>query len=402
MSHTRWWPWKVCIFLLFATMLSYLDRQALSIVAPVIRGELKLDNARLGLLLSAFFYSYSLMHLVVGFVLDRFNMRVTYALFVAFWSLSQAAAGLARGFGALFTARVFLGGFEAAAQPGAARIIAAILPQKDRSLANGLMMSGGSLGAIIAPVLMIWLNNTIGWRYGFMILGSVGLLWALGWILWFRPPPTASVGAGHGRPQDPWRVILRNPRFWSCAAGAAFAIPIIHISSAWIPTYFVQQWNMPLTAGLGLYLLFIYLGLDLGFLGGGAAVSLLIRRGCRVGQARKIVMTASALLMLAAAAVPWAPRAQWAVAMVFLLNLGRASWGANFLAFNQDIAPGRVGLMAGVMGSIGAFSGALLVWAIGVISKAAGFTIPFLMVGMLAVLGTLAILAVAWDRRVDA
>ncbi|MEK7408786.1 MAG: MFS transporter [Acidobacteriota bacterium] len=402
MSHARWWPWKVCVFLLFATMLSYLDRQTLSIVAPVIRGELKLDNAQLGLLLSAFFYSYSLMHLVVGFILDRCNIRVTYALFVAFWSLSQAAAGLARGFGSLFTARVFLGGFEAAAQPGAARIIASILPQKDRSLANGLMMSGGSLGAIIAPVLMIWLNNTIGWRYGFMILGSVGLVWALSWILWFRPPAMAAVGAGHARPQDRWGVILRNPKFWSCAAGAAFAIPIIHVSSAWIPTYFVQQWNMPLTAGLGLYLLFIYLGLDLGFLGGGAAVSLLIRRGCRVGQARKIVMVASTLLMLAAAAVPWAPRAQWAVAMVFLLNLGRASWGANFLAFNQDIAPGRVGLMAGVMGSIGAFSGALLVWAIGVISQAAGFTIPFLMVGMLAVLGTLAILAVAWDRRVDA
>src|SRR4051812_31168296 len=164
------WPWKVCVFLLFATGLSYLDRQALSIAAPLIRGELALDNAQLGVLLSAFLYSYSFMHLVVGWILDRFPLRVTYALFVTFWSLSQALAGLARGFGMLFSARLLLGGFEAAAQPGAARIIASILPQKDRSVANGLMMSGGSLGALIAPVLMIWLANTIGWRSGFAVL----------------------------------------------------------------------------------------------------------------------------------------------------------------------------------------------------------------------------------------
>lgn len=403
MKASRWWPWKVCVFLLFATALSYLDRQALSIAAPVIREELNLDNGQLGLLLSAFFYAYSLMHLGVGWILDRFNIRVTYPLFVLAWSVAQGAAGLAGGFGSLFAARVFLGGFEAAGQPGAARIIAAIIPKENRSLANGLMMSGGSIGAIIAPALMITLVNTVGWRPGFMILGGFGVVWALAWLLWFRPEAglldrarKASSGA------DDWSVILRNPRFWACAAGAAFAIPIIHISSSWIPTYFVQQWNMPFGAGLGFYLVIIYLGLDLGFLGGGAAVSLLVRKGLAVGRARKIVMAASTLLMLGVAAVSWMPSAGYAVALVFALNLGRASWGANFLAFNQDIAPGRVGLMAGIMGCIGAFSGALLVWAIGIISKASGFTVPFLMIGALAVLGMLPIALVDWDKNLYA
>lgn len=400
---SRWWPWQVCVFLMLATALSYLDRQALSIAAPVIRQELRLDNAQLGVLLSAFFYSYSLMHLVVGYILDRYNIRVTYALFVLFWSISQAAAGLVRGFEGLFAARVLLGGFEAAAQPGAARIIAAILPAKDRSLANGLMMSGGSMGAMIAPVLMIWLANTIGWRYGFIVLGVVGVVWAAAWLMWFRPPAevlrSGRAGVKALTEQDRWSVILRSPKFWSCVGGAAFAIPIIHISSAWIPTYFVQHWNMPLSAGLGAYLLFIYFGLDLGFLGGGAAVTFLIRRGLAVGQARKCVMVAATLLMLSAAAVPWAPSPVAAVGLVFALNLGRAAYGANFLAFNQDIAPGRVGLMAGTMGCIGAFSGALLVWAIGVLSKAAGFTIPFLLIGGLAVLGLIPILLTSWDKK---
>jgi hypothetical protein len=132
-------------------------------------------------------------------------------------------------------------------------------------------------------------------------------------------------------------------------------------------------------------------------MGGGAAVSYLIRRGWRVALARKVVMAASALLMFSAAAVPLAPSALSAVFLVFLLNMGRASWGAIFLAFNQDIAPARVGMIAGIMGCLGSFASALLVWAIGIISKSAGFTIPFLMIAGLAVLGLFPVLLVRWE-----
>lgn len=398
----RWWPWKVCVFLLFATALSYLDRQALSIVAPVVSAELSLDNSELGLLLSAFFYSYAIMHLFVGWILDRYNIRVTYALFVALWSLSQIFSGLARGFSGLFTARLMLGTFEAAGQTGAARIIARILPGKDRALANGIMMSGGSLGAMIAGPLMIGLANSIGWRIGFIMLGGVGLLWATGWILWFRPPEgilQSSIRKDQPLLEaDRWSTIFSSPRFWACVAGAAFTIPIIHISSAWIPTYFVQQWGLSLNTGFAFYLFFIYLGLDLGFMGGGAAVSYLIKQEYEVARARKVVMIGAAVLMLAAVVVPFTSSVLTAVGLIFLLNMGRAAWGAIFLAFNQDVAPGRVGMISGIMGCIGSFSGALLVWAIGIISKQSGFNIPFLMIAGLAVLGLFPVLLVNWEH----
>jgi sugar phosphate permease len=396
----RWWPWKVCVCLLLATALSYLDRQALSIVAPLVSKELSLDNAQLGLLLSAFFYSYAIMHLFVGWILDRYNIRLTYGLFVALWSLAQMLSGLAGGFSALFTARLLLGTFETAGQTGAARVISRILPGKDRALANGIMMSGGSLGAMIAGPLMIFMANSIGWRAGFIVLGVAGLVWSAAWLLWFRPPASVLRGSINKdrtpSEEDRWRTIFMNPRFWACVVGAAFTIPIIHISSAWIPTFFVQAWGLSLNAGFAAYLFFIYLGLDLGFMGGGAAVSYLIRCGWQVAQARKAVMAASALLMLSAAVVPFAPSALSAVFLVFLLNMGRASWGAIFLAFNQDIAPARVGMIAGIMGCIGSFAGALLVWAIGIISKSAGFTIPFLMIAGMAVLGLFPVLLVRW------
>lgn len=394
------WPWRVCLFLLTATLLSYLDRQALSVIAPRVSAELGLDNAQLGLLLSAFFWTYALMHIFVGYILDRFPIGATYAIFVGLWSIAQMACGLVTGFNGLFTGRLFLGAFETAGQTGAARIIARILPPEDRVFANGIMMSGGSVGAMIAPPLMIWLANGFGWRTGFILLGVVGVIWALAFYSWFRPPvpPLGALARSDAPAKESWSLILRDPRFWSCVAGAAFTIPIIHISSAWVPTYFVQQWNLPLAASLGGFLFIIYAGLDVGFIGGGALVRYLTQRGLPVARARKGVMAVSALLILAAALVPVAASPLIAVWLIFLMNAGRACWGAIFLAFNQDIAPGRVAMVAGVFGCIGSLAGAILVWGIGIISKSHGFQIPFWMIGGLAVLGSVPMLLTDWNE----
>jgi ACS family hexuronate transporter-like MFS transporter len=234
-----------------------------------------------------------------------------------------------------------------------------------------------------------------------MVLGAAGLVWVLAWVLWFRPPPgllESSVGKGRTlAPEDRWGAMLSSPRLWACIVGAAFTIPIIHITSAWIPTYLNQQWGLPLGPGMAVFLFLIYLGMDLGFIGGGAVISYLVRRGMGAVRARKVVMAASAGLMLSAAAVPLAPTAPLAVALLFFVLMGRASWGAIFLAFNQDVTPGRVSMVAGIMGCIGSFSGALLIGAIGLISKQSGFTIPFLMIALLVLLGMFPVLLVRWE-----
>ena len=401
MQPARNWPWKVCGFLLFATALSYLDRQALSVAAPLVSKEMGLDNAQLGLLLSAFFYSYAGMHLFIGYFLDRFNIRLVYGAFVGLWSLAQIAGGFSRGFGELFVARLFLGTFETAGQPGAARIIARILPGKDRSFANGIMMSGGSLGAVIAPVLVLGLSASIGWRGAFAVLGLMGLIWVAAWLWWFRPGPEVL----YGKPNEvkaEWGVILRRRQFWACTVAAAFGVPIIHIASSWIPTYLVQRWKVQVGGELSGYLFLIYAGLDVGFLGGGFLIRSLVGRGSGVMAARRRVLMVAAGLMMVVLAVPFATDVRMAVAGVLVMNIGRACWGAIFLTYNQEIAPGRVGMVAGIMGSIGAFAGALLVWVIGNVSQRVGFDPAFFGIGLLVVLGTLPLLLVKWEEVHDA
>lgn len=398
------WPWKVSFFLLFATMISYLDRQAFSFAGPLIQKEMDLDNAELGALFSAFFFAYGIMHFFIGWFLDRFNIRIVYAVFVSLWSLAQMITGIPKSFAGLFSCRFSLGIFEAAAQPGAARILSRLFEKKDRTLANGIMMSGGSLGSIIAPILMVFLIKHVGWRVGFVILGAIGLFWAALWLFWFRAPESVLKGTRSGvkvlTKEDSWHYILRNPKFWACTLGALFTIPIIHIMGAWLPTYFVQTWNMKLNVDLAIYLTLIYIGFDLSMIGTGFLIRVMCGKGVKPGIARKYVLVFAGLLMALIGFISKSPVPIAAVGFAFLLNIGRAAFGSIFLSFNQEIAPARVGTIAGIMGGIGALSGTFFVLLIGLISKTGGFAVPFIIMSCMTIAGTIPLLIVNWDNEV--
>jgi sugar phosphate permease len=399
-TPSKAWPWKVCIFLLFATTLSYLDRNAFSVVAPVIQEDFNWDNETIGRVLSAFFFAYGLMHLVVGFILDRKNIRVTYGLFVLFWSISQMLTSLSKGFLSLFAARFSLGIFESAGHPGGVRIIARIIPRKDRTLANSMLISGGSFGALIAPPLMILLHNTVGWRYGFVMLGGLGLLWSALWLMWFRPPDHILTGKQDGVrklvKEDEWGNIIRNPKFWASIAGALLVIPIIHVTYSWVSIFFVQEWGMELEKDLAANLLIIALGFEAALYVTGALVSILSRKGVESGTARKYILIGAAILMASVAFITTSPSVKISVVFLFCLNFGRASFNPIFYSFIQEISPQRVGTIAGIMGAIGAFSGALIINLVGKISGE-GFTVTFIIIGCIAVLGILPMLFIKWE-----
>ncbi|MBF0432021.1 MAG: MFS transporter [Fibrobacteria bacterium] len=399
------WPWLVCIFLMFATSLSYLDRNAFSIVAPVIQGEFGWDNETIGRALSAFFIAYGIMHLFVGLILDSTNIRFTYGLFVMFWSITQMCTGLVQGLMTLFLCRFMLGIFESAGHTGGMRIISRIVPERDRTLANSILISGGSFGALIAPPLMIYLNSTVGWRYGFMVLGGLGVVWSILWMMWFKAPEYILTGKKSGKvvllEEDRWSYILKSPKFWGCIGGALLVIPIIHVTYSWVAIYFVQVWDMQLKIDLAGYLLVIALGFEVALYVSGVLVSYLSRRGMSPGLVKKYILIGSAIMMGSVAFITSSPTVIVAVVFLFCLNFGRAAFNPIFYSFIQSISQRRVGTMAGIMGAIGSFAGSALIYVIGIISKDAGFQVPFIMVGVIGVLGVIPLLFVNWDKKTE-
>src|SRR2546426_11961177 len=190
--------WKLCVLLFLATTLNYLDRQTLSILAPILQKDMNLDNQALGWLFAVFYYAYALSHFAVGPVLDRSHLRWAFGAAVLAWSTVSVMTGLATGFASLIVFRLLLGVMESANWPAAIRIVARSLEPSERALGNGIFTSGTSVGALIAPAVILAISSTLGWRWAFVLVGSVGVVWMAVWLLatrgkelepiWREPP----------------------------------------------------------------------------------------------------------------------------------------------------------------------------------------------------------------------
>src|SRR5882724_9926624 len=278
--------WRLCLLLFLATTLNYLDRQTMSILAPILQKEMGLDNEALGWLFAVFYYAYMFSQMVVGPLLDRLHLRWAFGAAVLLWSLVSAATGLQSGFVSLIVFRLLLGIAEAANWPAAIRIVARCMEPRERSLGNGIFTSGTSVGALVAPVLILGIASAMGWRWAFILLGASGVVWFIGWILSTRTPelravwqdPPRKAGA-HG--ESLTRVvseIVKSPRFVPVLVVSVLVNPYLYFSVNWLPTYFAQQRGLSPGKQLAWILTAIYLGLDLGNLLSGASILALTRR----------------------------------------------------------------------------------------------------------------------------
>ena len=169
-QHQRWY---ICAFIFSATVLNYMDRQTLGIVAPLVQKEFNLDNTQLGLLFSAFYVTYGISVALIGEVIDRISIRVSYAAVVAWWSIATGLTALSAAFWQLFGFRMLLGVGEAGNWPATARLVSMYIPRNERTLANSIYMGGGSLGLVIVQPLLMWLSLQYGWRAGFVVIGGL-------------------------------------------------------------------------------------------------------------------------------------------------------------------------------------------------------------------------------------
>lgn len=412
--HSFWAKWGICLLLFFAAVLNYLDRQTLSIIAPTLQHEMHMGNESLGLLFSAFYYSYTLFQFAVGPVLDRFNLRWCIALAVFAWSLVAGLTGLATGVESLLVFRLLLGMMESANWPASLRIIARIFPPAERTLASGIFTSGTSAAALIAPSLILGILATFGWRWAFAAVGGLGFLWVPLWLLLTRSPAlsqvwsdTASERREAKSPAKVYGLLVRNKQFWYVFVIAILVNPCLYYSVNWLPTYFAQAHRVAVGRQMGWILTLTYLALDLGNITCGAIVLGLVRIGLSLNSARRVVFISATLLGSLCAFVPLATATMTAVLILVMVNFGLGLWISMFLTMEQEVSPTHVSTVVGTFGGSGSLLGALAMWEVGRITQRTGsFAIPMITVAVAlaisAIAGWIASGSSSWTARKEA
>lgn len=397
------WKWWICFILFLATVLNYLDRQTMALCAPEICKDYNLNNEQWGGLLSAFRWTYAFAQIPAGFFADRFSVRTVYALAVGLWSAAGAAAAFTLGPRSLAWTRRALGVGEAFNWPCALRITANLMPPEERGLANGIFSSGAAVGAFMAPFIISPLAIQFGWRVAFFAIGVLGAFWVgLWWITTRRASLLESVhgnvadavndgSAQRSLGQQMWRALC-HPGFWLLALVSGTVNPCSYFIADWIPKYMHDERGFSLLAA-GIVSTPIFLGTDLGNIGGGGLVKFLISRGRSLRFARGATIGLSAALIVPAILVGYQDNAYVAIALLLLASIGIASITANYMAALQDISFASVGFIAGVLGAFGNMVGATLNPFIGRYVDTTGhYHLVFVLLGVLPLVGFFALL----------
>lgn len=180
--------WVIIGLCFLANAINYIDRANLAIAAPHIRAELALDPATMGVIMSAFFWTYALCQMPAGWFIDKVGVRLSLAFAVAWWSVFTAVTGMVHTFGHMVGSRLLLGVGESAAMPSFAKAAYNWFPRKERGIACSIFDSGSRVGSALSLPLIAWIISVMGWRGSFIITGLIGIGWALAWWFIYRDP----------------------------------------------------------------------------------------------------------------------------------------------------------------------------------------------------------------------
>jgi ACS family hexuronate transporter-like MFS transporter len=301
----RWWIGG----LLFAsTVINYIDRQTLSLLAPYLKLEYHWTNSDYANIAIAFRVAYSIGQTGFGKLMDRIGTRRGLTLSVVFYSTISMLTSLAAGFYSFATFRFLLGAGESANWPAATKAVSEWFPKRERALATALFDSGSSIGGAVAPFIVLWIYLRWGWRPAFMVPGTLGFLWLIAWRwLYFAPEEHSRISqselamivadkrasdapqAGKARPR--WRDLLSLPQTWGTIIARAFTDPVFFFITEWFPIYLVAK-GIELKSGSTLaWILTIgipFIAADVGSFFAGWCSGCLIKRGWSLGAARKV------------------------------------------------------------------------------------------------------------------
>jgi ACS family hexuronate transporter-like MFS transporter len=365
--------WFIAGLLLLATTINYIDRQALALLKPALDRELGWSNQDFGLVNSVFFGVYAASYVFFGAIIDRVGVRAGYAISIVWWSLAAMAHSLAGSVRGFLCARVALGAGEGGNFPACIKASAHWFPSRERALAASLFNSGTNIGPVLAPAIVPWIANALGWRMAFVLIGVAGLLWLALWLPFYKDAPAQSPFVSPAELQTiesdgddqsdasggvSWAGLFVMRQTWAIILAKFLTDPVWWFFLIWLPDFFNKTRHLDLK-GSWVHLVTIYSISTVFSVAGGWFTGHLMKLGWTATRARK-----TGMLIFAGCVIPvlFAPRAgNWlAVVLIGFAGAAHQAWSSNIYASISDMFPRRaVAAVAGIGGMAGALGGML-------------------------------------------
>ena len=397
----RWWIiGLVCL----ATIINYIDRSALAIMWPDISKDLEMDKSDYALILNIFLVAYAVGQSISGKMFDKIGTRFGFVISITVWGLATALHALARGVFSFSFFRVLLGLGEAGNWPGAVKSNAEWFPAKERALAQGIFNSGAAMGSIIAPPLIAVVWAAIGWKMTFVLLGILGIIWVVPWLLINKALPS----------EHPWITeeekekdaslpglsmseILSYKESWAVLASRFFIEPIWWLFVGWLPIYLADVYGFDVKE-IGFFAWVPYVGAALGSLSGGYFSGKLMMDGISIDGARKKTILVGCIIMfIGLIATVLTTVLEGNTPSRFVTIVAFVLYGFQFVISNiqtipSDLFSGKsVGSLAGLGGTVGIASVMIMNFLVPAITERYSYTPIFTMIAVFVPLGYLSI-----------
>ncbi|MCY1720947.1 MFS transporter [Prolixibacteraceae bacterium Z1-6] len=373
-KNLTWIPWAIVAMAFFATALSFLDRQVLSISIIKIKQDFHISDIEYGFINTGFLISYAIMFTVGGILIDRYGSRRGLAFSVGIWSFATLLHSLANNTAQFGLFRFLLGVGEGGAFPGAIKAVVEWVPKNRQALANGIAIGGSAIGAVVAPPLCVYLINITGWRGVFLVTGAFGLVWVVAWLLLPKKKKTDNVPDEPDKalPQKGFNKVklietLKIKEVWVFIIIRFLLDPIFYFYMFWIPKYLNEARHIDIDLiGSLFWIPFLALGVSNMF--GGFASDWMFQKTGNLNSSRKVIMGIAALLTAPALFVKIAPNVEWVIIIISIAFFAHGLWITNYITAISDMFGNRItSTIIGFSGSAGALSSLILNPIIGLI-----------------------------------